>query len=393
MRRAARLFWVLLLIVSCLALLSDLRAEPYARQRIAFVVGINTYDNLGIDHQLVHPFRDAKDVAKELSEQLGFEIVSVPQEPKQEGRASAADFKKAWNQFKDKVQKDDTVIVFLSGHGAQIETDFYFATSDVPYSQFSRTEKFKRETIKLSELMQDLAERRPRLVMFIIDACRTNPFIPVEYPHPTRGASVVVDGMIVIFSATAGEAALDRLPPPYGDRNSLFTTVLLTKIKELKSASMPVFREWCESLKKGVKDITDKIHYEQHPRVYFEDSSDTVLSDAISQTQNMIVAVSHGCSGGPNGVPPVNWGALQVHGNTAVNAFSAARTALATGQTPVAVQQINSGLSELDALVNGLHMTCSGGAHGEDPVNYGGLKEIKATVKAKLDVVKLILGG
>ena len=138
MRRAARLFWVLLLIVSCLALLSDLRAEPYARQRIAFVVGINTYDNLGIDHQLVHPFRDAKDVAKELSEQLGFEIVSVPQEPKQEGRASAADFKKAWNQFKDKVQKDDTVIVFLSGHGAQIETDFYFATSDVTVTILER---------------------------------------------------------------------------------------------------------------------------------------------------------------------------------------------------------------------------------------------------------------
>jgi hypothetical protein len=97
-----------------------------------------------------------------------------------------------------------------------------------------------------------------------------------------------------------------------------------------------------------------------------------------------MVSMSQGCSGGAHGVPPLNWGALQVHGNTAVNAFSGARTALATGQTQAAVQQINSGVSEYDALINGLHENCSGGAHGEDPVSYGAYVAFRNNLKTEL---------
>jgi hypothetical protein len=113
--------------------------------------------------------------------------------------------------------------------------------------------------------------------------------------------------------------------------------------------------------------------------------TDTLLSATIPELQNTMVSVSAGCSGGgPHGLPPPNWGALQVHGNTAANAFSAARTALATGQTSVAVQLINSGLSELDALVNGLHQSCSGGAHGVDPVYYGRYVAFRDNLKTEL---------
>jgi hypothetical protein len=67
---------------------------------------------------------------------------------------------------------------------------------------------------------------------------------------------------------------------------------------------------------------------------------DGILGEAIPAIQSQMVPMSEGCSGGPHGRPPVGWGALQVHGNTAVNAFSDARTALATGQTAAARQQI-----------------------------------------------------
>jgi hypothetical protein len=100
-----------------------------------------------------------------------------------------------------------------------------------------------------------------------------------------------------------------------------------------------------------------------------------------------MASMSQGCSGGSNGVPPVNWGALQIHGYAAVNDFSAARTALVTNQTPVAVQQINSGLGELDALVNGLHMNCSGGSSGEDPVYYGRYEAFRDNRKTQLQTV------
>jgi hypothetical protein len=60
----------------------------------------------------------------------------------------------------------------------------------------------------------------------------------------------------------------------------------------------------------------------------------TVLKQARSQIQNMVISMSQGCSGGARGVPPVSWAQLQPHANSAVNALDAAVTALAQDQKP-----------------------------------------------------------
>jgi hypothetical protein len=116
-----------------------------------------------------------------------------------------------------------------------------------------------------------------------------------------------------------------------------------------------------------------------------------LLSQATSQIQDMIISMSMGCSGGANGVPPVNWAALQPHGNAAVNAITAAKVALEKGETANALKQINSAESELNALVNGVHNNCSGGPHGEDPVAIGAYWATKAVVQGRLDSVKSLL--
>jgi hypothetical protein len=104
-------------------------------------------------------------------------------------------------------------------------------------------------------------------------------------------------------------------------------------------------------------------------------------------------SISNGCSGGPHGVPPTAWVNLQPHGNNAVNALNEAKVALAKGQTSNALQQINSAQGELDALVDGLHQSCSGGAHGEDPTSYPAYLLIRTTVKGSLDELKRSLGS
>ncbi len=117
-----------------------------------------------------------------------------------------------------------------------------------------------------------------------------------------------------------------------------------------------------------------------------------VLSGAISQIQNLMVSLSQGCSGGPHGVPPVNWTNLQPHGNAAVNALATAKVALAQGQTAIVLQQINSAQGELVALVSGAHNNCSGGGHGEDPPGFNGYTAERDRLKETLDVLKLSLG-
>ena len=118
-----------------------------------------------------------------------------------------------------------------------------------------------------------------------------------------------------------------------------------------------------------------------------------LLNQATSQIQSMIISMSEGCSGGAHGEPPVNWAQLQPHGDSAVNALAAAKMALAQGQTAIALQQINTAQGELDALVNGVHGNCSGGAHGQDPVGMGGYLLTRAAVQGRLDDVKSFLGG
>jgi len=119
----------------------------------------------------------------------------------------------------------------------------------------------------------------------------------------------------------------------------------------------------------------------------------TVLIQATSQIQNMVISMSQGCSGGARGVPPVNWAQLQPHGDSAVNALAAARVALSQGQATNALQQINIAQGELDVLLNGVHGNCSGGAHGEDPVGMSGYLATRAVVRGRLDEVKILLGG
>src|SRR3954454_18349285 len=114
-------------------------------------------------------------------------------------------------------------------------------------------------------------------------------------------------------------------------------------------------------------------------------AAQTVLKQARSQVQNMVISMSEGCSGGAHGVPPINWAQLQPHANSAVNALDAAVTALSQDQKPNALQQINIAEGELDALLNGVHNNCSGGAHGQDPVGMSGYLATKAVVQGRLD--------
>jgi Patatin-like phospholipase len=119
-----------------------------------------------------------------------------------------------------------------------------------------------------------------------------------------------------------------------------------------------------------------------------------LLGAAVFQIQTLMASASSGCSGGPHGVPPEpGWPGLQAHGNNAVNALNEAKLSLARRQIPETAQQINSAQSELDALVNGLHKSCSGGSSGEDPTSYGDYQAARARIQEGLSQLKGALGN
>ncbi|MCC8977575.1 hypothetical protein [Bradyrhizobium acaciae] len=109
-----------------------------------------------------------------------------------------------------------------------------------------------------------------------------------------------------------------------------------------------------------------------------------ILDQAIPELQKQMASMSQGCSGGDHGVPPENWQARQAPGNSAIQAFSAARAALGEGRIPDTKQQIISALTQWDTLINSLALSCSGGEHGRDPDNYGNYLRFRDLLKERL---------
>jgi hypothetical protein len=126
-------------------------------------------------------------------------------------------------------------------------------------------------SISVAELLLDLEEQRPRLVFMILDACRTNPFIPPEYQVAgLGGVSPTGDGVLVMYSAGGHETALDRLPSieEDPDPNSVFTRVLLPMLRDLKSRQIPLYANLTQQLAHKVRDLAAKAGYKQNPKAY-----------------------------------------------------------------------------------------------------------------------------
>lgn len=127
--------------------------------------------------------------------------------------------------------------VFFSGHGLQLRGINYLLPPDVPAAKQGE-EVVRAWAINLNDLAEAVALRKPAVALFIIDACRDNPF---QAPDGKKSfgaqaglADVRVtqgDGMFVMYSAGANEQALDWLTATDKDPNSVYTRRLLPLLK------------------------------------------------------------------------------------------------------------------------------------------------------------------
>jgi len=122
---------------------------------------------------------------------------------------------------------------FFAGHGIEIETQNFLLPADIPLIKWGRDSQLRREAISLAEMMIDLKARKPGLSVVILDACRNNPFLPEGGRNlgPGRGglnsAQAAPNGVFILYSAGAGETALDRLDGDGEEKNSVYTRRLL----------------------------------------------------------------------------------------------------------------------------------------------------------------------
>lgn len=228
-----------------------------AARKLALVIGNNDYKEVP---KLDKAVADSKAIAAALAG-LGFEVSAALD-------ADRRTLNLALSKLYASIEPGDTVLVQYSGHGVQIESDNYLLPVDVPAIRDGNTELLKSESLRLFTVMETVTQKGAGSSIFIIDACRDNPFATggKRAVGGTRGMANVATtkGMFIMFSAGVGQTALDRLSENDGEATSVYTRVLL---KRLANPGVKL-RDLAASIRDDVEMLGKSVGHTQRPAYY-----------------------------------------------------------------------------------------------------------------------------
>lgn len=198
------------------------KVEASRQRRVALVIGNARYTEFPLNN----PEHDARLVAQTLRA-LDFEVA-------EHLNLKARDFKRVLREFARQMDDDQVASVFYyAGHGVQIEGRNFLLPVDITLRDEAEV---KDEAIDLQDALLAHVDRvRPRARIFIIDACRNDPFAARgRASRKANGlAEMAAPGALIAFSASPGRVAEDG---PVGG-NSIYTRHLAA---ELRTAGVEV---------------------------------------------------------------------------------------------------------------------------------------------------------
>lgn len=234
------------------ALLVLALAAPAQARRIALVIGNDSYQN-------VQPLKNARSDAKAIAAELkavGFEV-TLKQDLTQKMMKSVL------RDFKAQVAGGDEVVFYFSGHGVQFGGTNYLVPVDITADSEAQVAD---DAVPLQRILDDLTEQKARFSLAIIDACRSNPFKEAGRAIGGRGLVPVTPatGQMIMYSAGAGQAALDNLGSHDTNPNGVFTRVL---IQEMRKPGVPA-GSLLKDVQSDVVELAHSVGHEQVPALY-----------------------------------------------------------------------------------------------------------------------------
>lgn len=187
-------------------------------EKVALVIGNSDYEYVG---RLTNPENDAEDVAAALK-RIGFAVTLGIDLDYRQMRLAVRD-------FAQEARSADVVFVYYAGHGIEIDnTNFLIPVN----AELKSDIDVRFEAIAFDDALDAISASKG-LKIFLVDACRNNPFIAeMTRTASTRSigrglARVDPTGVLVGYSARGGTLALD------GDgRNSPYAEALLSHIEQ-----------------------------------------------------------------------------------------------------------------------------------------------------------------
>src|SRR3984885_1426216 len=253
-RAPAALFAVTLLAV----------LAPAQAKRIALVIGNDAY-------QHADPLGNARADARAVADALKATNFKVTL--KQDVTLQA--MKEALRSFKSEVAGGDEVVFYYAGHGVQLDGNNYMVPVDTAGDS---ADQLKDDSVSLQRVLDDMQDQKARFTLAIIDACRDNPFKGNGRALRTRGLAPVTaaDGQAVLYSAGAGQEALDNLGPRDKDPNGVFTRVL---IKEIRTPGLS-FDQVIHDVRDQVVQLAKSVDHVQTPGYYSQYTGDFFFTAA-----------------------------------------------------------------------------------------------------------------
>jgi hypothetical protein len=236
-------------------------------QRRALVIGNDNY-------QTVAPLRNAVSDARAMAASLqraGYQVsLHLDLDEKR--------FKQTLRNFRYEVQGGDEVLFFFAGHGVEIAGANFLLPVDVrvsnAYDDRDR-DQLREDSIDLKRFMSELEDRKTKFALAVIDACREDPF-----PKQPGGRSIAsraglaqttpATGQMIIFSAGAGQLALDTLGDRDPSANGVFTRVFLT---EMDRPGVPIDRV-LKNVRTEVSRLARSVGRTQTPAIYDQSEGD-----------------------------------------------------------------------------------------------------------------------
>ena len=239
-------------------------------KRVALVIGNDNYMAVS---KLQKAGNDANAMARELKN-AGF---AVQLHQNLNYRATV----RAVESFTQGIQGGDEVVFFYAGHGVQIKNGSYLLPTDIEVKSESEVEKTAYDLLTLTE---KLAEAKPAFSLVIIDACRDNPLKSKGRSiGNARGLSAIEapKGQMIVYSASRGQQALDRLLEKDPNPNSVFTRELLARMKNPGMKIEDLMRD----VQNSVEELAKSVKHEQRPAIYNESSGNFYFYNFGANTQ------------------------------------------------------------------------------------------------------------
>lgn len=254
-------------LIRMIVLVCLLLPAPALAARLALVIGIDEYDMLPALDKAVG---DAESMSARLTE-LGFEVTKVL-------NPGRRDLNQAITAFRRALQPGDAAFVHYSGHGVEVAGRNLLLPKDTPIPTSGDEDYLIEEAIDLHDMMLRVAESGADVRIFVIDACRNNPFARrgVRGLGSSGGLAMATppSGSFVLYSAGFQQTALDRLGPDDASETSVYTRVLLDRLA-VPGASIS---EIARSVRVEVAELALSVGHAQSPAYYDELSGDFVVN-------------------------------------------------------------------------------------------------------------------